>query len=69
MQNTISKKKYALLSWRKRNRLNLQTAALGLGTIAPFVLLFSLQSEQTTPAGIGFALMVVGFTITAWKGQ
>ena len=53
-------------SWRHRNRLNLQTAALGMGTLALFALLFCLQNDQTLIMGIGFAMLAVVFNITAW---
>jgi hypothetical protein len=68
MQNASSNKSKSSLSWRQRNRINLQTVALGLGLFAPFVLLFAFQSDQTLPAGICFALAVAAMIIVAWMG-
>jgi hypothetical protein len=68
MQNASSNKSKSSLSWRQRNRINLQTISLGLGMFAPFVLLFAFQNDQTTPAGICFALAVAALIILAWMG-
>ena len=66
MQNASSKKDKPTLSWRQRNRLNLQSISLALGLTAPFVLLLALQNDQTTPAGIFFALLVAVMIILTW---
>jgi hypothetical protein len=66
MQNPSNKKLKTAVSWRQRNRPNLQTVALGLGAVAPFALYFCLQNDHTLLLGIGIALTVVGFNITAW---
>jgi hypothetical protein len=61
-----SKKIKAAPSWRERNRLNLQTAALGMGVLALLVLLFCVENNQTLFMGIGFALVGVVFNISVW---
>lgn len=66
MQNASSKKGKSTLSWRQRNRLNLQSISLALGLLAPFVVFLALQNDQTTPAGIFFALLVAVMIILTW---
>jgi hypothetical protein len=66
VENAYKKVKTTPLSWRQRNRLNLQMVALGMGVLALFALLFCMQNDQTLIMGIGFAMLVVVFNITAW---
>jgi len=55
-------------TWRQRNRLHLETTALGASLLAPIVFYFCLQNDQTILIGICFALLVVGINMTAWVG-
>jgi hypothetical protein len=64
----LNEKEKVVPSWRQRHRLSLQLAALGLGALALFTLIFSLQNVQSTTAGIIFALLGAGFNIAAWAG-
>ncbi|MBN1370345.1 MAG: hypothetical protein JW987_00170 [Anaerolineaceae bacterium] len=54
--------------FKKRYRLQIQVAALLLGSVVPFVLFAALQAGQGILGGIAFALIVIAMLLTAWVG-
>lgn len=58
----------ATLPFKKRFRLQIQVAALLLGSVVPFVLFAALQAGQSILGGIAFALIVIAMLLTAWVG-
>ena len=54
--------------FKKRYRLQIQVAALLLGSIMPFVLFSALQAGQGVWSAIAFALIVIAMLLTAWVG-
>jgi len=65
---TSCKKDNGPSSWRQRNQAGLQMAALVLGAVALFTLIFCMQNAQTTLLGVCFAILCVGFNVIAWAG-
>lgn len=54
--------------FKKRFRVQIQMAALLLGSLAPFGLFSALESNQPAAAVLAFALIVLGMLLTAWVG-
>ena len=55
-------------SFKKRFRVQIQVAALLLGSLAPFGLFATLENNQPVASVLAFALIVLGMVLTAWVG-
>ena len=63
---TSCNKDHKPTTWREKNRLNIQMAALVLGIIALFGLIFCMENDQTIVIGLCLALTGAVLNIFAW---
>ncbi|GEM_PF-3593683 len=55
-------------AWRKKHRLQVQSAALVLALTLPFVLYWALNSDHVILAAACFAMLALSMAGVAWAG-